>query len=152
MESGEGLVTDIEVVEREINYAKDHISWAPNNPSPWNYLKGVLKRAHMCLSDMQVFCEGFVGGKGADLMKSVGEGGQVRSSIAIDWLSEIYAEAGDMERCRECLEALAEKWDPIRRRYWEYRGRLMQEEKKETHTTVGEGVSRLNVSEVHAAA
>ena len=116
LESG-GLVVDEEIVEREVNYAKDHIAWAPQNASPWNYLKGVLKRAGIPISDMQVFCEGFVGGKGADLW-----GENVRSSMAVDWLSDIYRE-GDPERSRECLRALGGKWDPIRRKYWEWRAK-----------------------------
>jgi len=110
------LVVDEEVVEREINYAKDHIAWAPQNPSPWNYLKGVLKRAGIPITDMQVFCEGFIGGRNADLL-----GENVRSSHAIDWLADIYRLDGKKDRSKQCLEALGKKWDPIRRKYWEYR-------------------------------
>jgi protein farnesyltransferase/geranylgeranyltransferase type-1 subunit alpha len=123
LESGK-LVVDEEVVEREINYAKDHISWAPQNPSPWNYLRGVLKRAGMPVTDMRVFCEGFVGGKGADLMS---ESGSVRSSHAIDWLADIYRMEGDLQRSKECLGALGRKWDPIRRKYWAYRAKQLEE-------------------------
>ena len=119
LDSGK-LVVDEDVVEREINYAKDHIAWAPQNPSPWNYLKGVLNRAGIPISDLQVFCEGFVGGKNADLM-----GDNVRSSHAIDWLGEIYALEGNFERSKACFEALGKKWDPIRRKYWEYRSKQL---------------------------
>ena len=117
------LVVDEEVVEREMNYAKDHISWAPQNPSPWNYLKGVVKRAGIPITDLQVFCEGFVGGRNADLMS---EEGNVRSSHAIDWLAEIYAMDGNVKRSKECLEALGKKWDPIRRKYWEFRAKQLE--------------------------
>ncbi|KIW50671.1 hypothetical protein PV05_09460 [Exophiala xenobiotica] len=116
------LVVDEDIVEREINYAKDRIAWAPQNPSPWNYLKGVAKRAGIPLTDFQVYCETFVGGRAADLM-----GDQVRSSHAIDWLAEIYGMDGNLERSRACLRALGDKWDPIRRKYWEYRARQMDE-------------------------
>jgi protein farnesyltransferase/geranylgeranyltransferase type-1 subunit alpha len=116
------LVVDEEVVEREINYAKDHIAWAPQNPSPWNYLKGVVKRAGIPITDLQVFCEGFVGGKGADLTS---ESGSVKSSHAIDWLADIYAMDGNVKRSKECLEALGKKWDPIRRKYWEWRAKQL---------------------------
>ena len=119
LESGV-LVVDQDLVDREINYAKDHISWAPQNPSPWNYLRGVLKRAGMKVTDVQVFCEGFVGGRDADLMSDT-----VRSSHAVDWLAEIYGLDGKADRSRECLKALARKWDPIRRKYWEYRARQL---------------------------
>ncbi|OAP55100.1 hypothetical protein AYL99_10800 [Fonsecaea erecta] len=114
-------VVDEDVVEREINYAKDHIAWAPQNPSPWNYLRGVLRRAGIPVTDLQVFCEGFVGGgKDADLM---GDG--VTSSHAIDWLADIYRLDGKVERSRACLEALAAKWDPIRRKYWDWRAKQL---------------------------
>ncbi|KIX06567.1 uncharacterized protein Z518_04543 [Rhinocladiella mackenziei CBS 650.93] len=114
------LVVDEDVVEREINYAKDHIAWAPQNPSPWNYLKGVIKRAGIPITDLQVYCESFVGGRGADLM-----GDKVRSSHAIDWLADIYRLDGNLERSRACLEALGKKWDPIRRKYWDYRAKQL---------------------------
>ncbi|KIW12329.1 hypothetical protein PV08_09606 [Exophiala spinifera] len=116
------LVVDEDVVEREINYTKDRIAWAPQNPSPWNYLKGVAKRAAIPIGEFQVYCESFVGGRKADLM-----GDQVRSSHAIDWLAEIYKEHGDLQRSKACLDALGQKWDPIRRKYWEYRARQMGE-------------------------
>ncbi|KAH0842564.1 Protein farnesyltransferase/geranylgeranyltransferase type-1 subunit alpha [Fonsecaea pedrosoi] len=118
------LVVDEDVVEREINYAKDHIAWAPQNPSPWNYLKGVLKRAGIPITDLQVFCEGFVGGKDADLMS---ESGNVRSSHAIDWLADIYRLDGKIERSKACLDALGNKWDPIRRKYWDWRAKQLAE-------------------------
>lgn len=118
-----GLVVDEDVVEREINYSKDHIAWAPQNPSPWNYLKGVLQRAAIPITDMQVFCEGFVGGRNADLMSD-----SVRSSHAIDWLAEIYRLDGNVERSKLCLQALGKKWDPIRRKYWDFRAKQLDED------------------------
>ncbi|KAL2427171.1 Protein farnesyltransferase/geranylgeranyltransferase type-1 subunit alpha [Exophiala dermatitidis] len=124
---GGSLVVDEDVVEREINYAKDHITWAPQNPSPWNYLRGVLKRAGISMLDMQVFCEGFVGGRNADLMT---DDGTVRSSHAIDWLADIYRLDGNVERSKECLRALGEKWDPVRRKYWEYRAKQLDRDEE----------------------
>ncbi|OCT45964.1 protein farnesyltransferase alpha subunit [Cladophialophora carrionii] len=127
------LVVDLDVVDREVNYAKDHIAWAPQNASAWNYLRGVLTRAGIPLTEMRVFCEGFVGGKGADLMSggsSDTPGSSVRSSHAIDWLADIYRMEGDVHRSKECLDALASKWDPIRRKYWEFRARQLEGAKK----------------------
>ncbi|KIW26442.1 uncharacterized protein PV07_09536 [Cladophialophora immunda] len=119
---GGGLVVDEDVVAREVNYAKDHIAAAPQNPSPWNYLRGVLKRAAIPVTDLQVFCEGFVGGKDADLLS---DSGAVRSSHAIDWLADIYRLDGKVERSKACLDALGSKWDPIRRKYWDWRAKQL---------------------------
>lgn len=135
--AGAGGVVDEDVVEREINYAKDHIAWAPQNPSPWNYLRGVLVRAGIPVTDMQVFCEGFVGGRGAtgDLTHLLSPD-NVRSSHALDWLADIYRLDGNLERSRACLRALAQKWDPVRRHYWEYRVKKLEGQEGE-----GEGAT-----------
>ncbi|RVX72298.1 hypothetical protein B0A52_04503 [Exophiala mesophila] len=125
LEKDRGLlsVTDEEIVQREINYAKDRIYWAPQNASPWNYLRGVLKRAGMELGDMQVFCERLVGGQDGDLLSEQ----NVKSSHALDWLAEIYRRDSNLKRSRVCLTALATKWDPVRRKYWEYRARELDD-------------------------
>ena len=106
-------VVDEELVEREVDFATGKIGLAPQNASPWNYLKGVLKRGGRGLDTMLEFCEGFVG---EDLL---GEG--VRSSHAVDWLAEIYQKRGEQRKAVECWDALTKKWDPIRANYWEYR-------------------------------
>lgn len=55
----------------------------------------------------------------------------VRSSHAVEWLSEIYAQDGTDEgadRAKECLRALGEKWDVIRKGYWEWRVEKLEAE------------------------
>ena len=153
---GKGVLkADERVVEREIKYTKEKIGLAPQNPSPWNYLKGVLRRAGRDLSTEQEFCESFVrprpqqGTGGVDdvvgygIQPTVAEatekssegaeidflGESVRSSHAIDWLAEIYAEQGEQEKAVRALESLGRKWDPIRKNYWDYRVKLMREGK-----------------------
>lgn len=113
-EVGPGVV-DEDLVDREVAYAEAKIRLAPQNPSPWNYLRGVLRRAGRRVSEEQAFAAGFVG---ADVM-----GEEVKSSHAVDWLAESWAERGDEARARECWAALARKWDPIRKNYWDYRAR-----------------------------
>jgi protein farnesyltransferase/geranylgeranyltransferase type-1 subunit alpha len=52
------------------------------------------------------------------------EGSAVRSSHAIELLSDIYALEGtdaSKERARKCLTALGNKWDIIRKNYWDYK-------------------------------
>lgn len=58
----------------------------------------------------------------------------VRSSHAVEWLSEIYASEGTDEgrkKARECLRALGEKWDVIRRGYWEYLAERIENEQSD---------------------
>ena len=135
---------DTRVVRAEVAYTKQKIGVAPQNASAWNYLRGVVKRVGMegWQGEMRGFCEGFVRpvdlaegeegrgglvrgtqrmglGGGERELDFLGDG--VRSSHAIDWLSEIYQEEGRKEEAKRCLRALGEKWDPIRRNYWEYR-------------------------------
>lgn len=115
---GKGVeIVDEEVVEREVEYAKEKTNLAPQNASSWNYLKGVLKRGGRGLETMQEFCESFVGD---DPFRD-----SVRSSHAVDWLAEIYQKQGEQRRAEQCLDALSKKWDPIRANYWEYRKKQM---------------------------
>ena len=108
-----------EVVEREIGVAKEAIRLAPQNQSPWSYLRGVLRRVGRGLGSERAFAEEF-----ADL----GRPDEVRSSHALDYLADMYAEEGGearREEAKKALDLLAEKYDPIRRNYWEYRKSLL---------------------------
>ena len=87
---------------------------APQNQSPWNYLRGVLVKGARPLADARAFAETYVEGLGEDEEK-------IRSSHALDFLADAYVEAGDRDRADLCLRRLAEKWDPVRRAYWEFR-------------------------------
>lgn len=114
-----GKVGAEEVVEREVRVAKEAIALAPQNQSPWSYLRGVLRWAGRGLGSERGFAEGF-----ADLRKPE----EVRSSFALDFLANVYAEEGGegrREEARRALDLLAEKYDPIRKNYWEYRKSLL---------------------------
>ncbi|KAI0011069.1 protein prenylyltransferase [Xylariaceae sp. FL0662B] len=108
------------VVDRELNYARDKICLAPQNQSPWNYLRGVLVKGGRPLASVRDFAEGFVDGLGDGDADE-----QVRSSHALDLLADVYKEAGERDRADLCLRRLAEKWDRIRAGYWEYRRRML---------------------------
>lgn len=107
---------DPSVIQREIKYTQNAIRLAPQNPSPWNYLRGVLTARGTGLSDLISFAEEF---------SNVDREDDVRSTHALDFLADCYAERKEVERAGKALEMLARRYDPIRRNYWNYRrGRL----------------------------
>ena len=115
-----------EVYEREIAYAKDKIREAPQNASPWNYLKGVLRRQSGGTTKEYVVLKEFAL-EFVDL-ENEEEEEVVRSSHALDLLAEIWAqEVGERKRAERALELLGGKFDPIRKNYWEYRRSLLAE-------------------------
>lgn len=107
-----------DIVDREIRYAEDKIRLAPQNQSPWNYLKGALAKGGRPLGEARAFGEQFVQDLG-------GDNEEVRSSHALDLLADIYREAGEKEKADLVLTRLGDKWDRIRRGYWEYRRRML---------------------------
>lgn len=110
-----------EIIDREVEYAKQKATLAPQNQSPWNYLRGVLVKGGRPLGEAREFAEGFIKELGS--VKDNKE--RVRSSHALDLLADIYKEAGDKERAELCLQRLGDKWDRIRKGYWEYRKRAL---------------------------
>lgn len=110
---------DPAIIEREIEYAKQAIRTAPQNQSPWNYLRGVLRNQGQGLGALKDFAESF-----ADVSRE----DEVRSSHALDFLADVYAaeeEEQGRERASAALELLARRFDPIRRNYWNYRRELL---------------------------
>ncbi len=111
-----GKDVDPEILEREIEYTKSSILLAPQNQSPWNYLRGILKRQGTGLGQLKGFAEQF-----ADLDKE----DEVRSSHALDFLADVYTEEKEKEQAGMALELLARRYDPIRKNYWNYRRGLL---------------------------
>lgn len=110
-------VVDEDLVDAELKYAQEAILRAPENRSPWWYARGVLRAAGRELKEW----EGFVG---AFVTTENGDG--VRSSHALEWLAEVYAD-GQGEMAVEMLTLLKEKYDPVRKNYWDYRIRMLQQ-------------------------
>ncbi|KAI8946209.1 prenyltransferase alpha subunit [Xylaria longipes] len=110
-----------DIIDREISYAQEKINLAPQNQSPWNYLRGVLAKGGRPLGTVREFAE--------TLVTHLGEGEEkekVRSSHALDLLADIYKEAGEKDKADLCLRRLSEKWDRIREGYWAYRRRMLE--------------------------
>ncbi|KAH7318222.1 hypothetical protein B0I35DRAFT_237553 [Stachybotrys elegans] len=102
-----------DLLDREVQYAKDKILLAPQNQSSWNYIRGALTRGKRPLSALQDFAEQFISNLGA-------EEEDVRSSHALELLADVYAET-EPAKAKLCLQRLGEKWDPVREGYWKYK-------------------------------
>ncbi|KAF2474885.1 farnesyltransferas-like protein [Lindgomyces ingoldianus] len=113
---GQGVSEDI--VKREIEYAQTAIRKAPQNESPWNYLRGIIRHAKLPTSTVKSFILAF-----ADLEKP----DEVYSSHALDLLADIYIEENKKDKAMKVLDLLANKYDPIRAHYWNYRKGLLEE-------------------------
>ncbi|KAL0632934.1 CAAX geranylgeranyltransferase alpha subunit [Maublancomyces gigas] len=107
-----------DIVDREIRVCEDAIFIAPQNLSPWSYVRGVLKKANLPLSTFE---------KTASFYAPLDNPDKIRSSHALDILADIYAEKGEQkERALIALDFLAKKYDPIRANYWNYRAGLIK--------------------------
>ncbi|CAG9562703.1 unnamed protein product [Danaus chrysippus] len=106
-------------VQKEICYTLEKIRFIKNNESAWNYLRGVLLHDKRGLSGNAVvlsFCE--------DLFKNRCHSPYLLAFI-IDICDEVIkkGEASLMygpERALELCKALADKYDKIRTKYWNY--------------------------------
>ncbi|KAI5838602.1 hypothetical protein DFP73DRAFT_599831 [Morchella snyderi] len=106
-----------EIVDREISICEDAIFIAPQNPSPWNYLRGALKKANLPLSTIEKTCLHYSPLDNPD---------RIKSSHALDILADIYVEKAQKEQAVMALDLLAKKYDPIRANYWNYRAGLIR--------------------------
>lgn len=106
-------IKDEKIRDREIEFAEATVAKAPQNQSPWNYLRGVVKKSGQPLSSLKDFVSQYA---------SVEEPDRIRSSHALDVLVDILAEEeGSKQQAALALDMLAQKYDPIRKNYWEYR-------------------------------
>jgi protein farnesyltransferase/geranylgeranyltransferase type-1 subunit alpha len=111
-EAGVCGVVDEELVDSELEVAKNAIVRAPENRSPWWYARGVLRAASRGLGEWEEFAGLFV------------QGGEVKSSHAVEWLADVYAE-GRAKEAVGMLTMLKEKYDPVRKNYWDYRIKML---------------------------
>lgn len=110
-----------EVLEREVKFAQEKVELAPQNQSPWNYLRGVLRKGDRKLSELVQWAEKYakIRGENGALLGVKEE--EVKSSHALDFLADAWAEDGEVELADRALELLGAKYDVIRKGYWEWR-------------------------------
>lgn len=108
-----------DIVDREIKFAENAVWLAPQNQSPWNFLRGVLRKGGRDLASEEDFASEFV--------RIEGEGEDVKSSHALDFLAEVWAEKGEKEKADQALRLLGDKYDGVRRNYWEWRRAMLGE-------------------------
>jgi protein farnesyltransferase/geranylgeranyltransferase type-1 subunit alpha len=112
------------VIDRELAFATAQARRAPQNQCPWNYARGVLRKGSRGLVELAAFAAEFVtlGGDGEE-----GEQEVVKSSHALDFLADAWAEVGEWDRADRVLELLRDRYDRVRARYWEWRREGLRE-------------------------
>jgi len=107
------------IIDREMEFSKAAMFEAPQNQSPWNYLRGVLRKGGRDLATQEYFAGEFV--------KIDGEEEDVKSSHALDFLADVWSEKGEAEKADKALRLLGDKYDPIRKNYWDWRRKALQQ-------------------------
>lgn len=108
-----------ELLAAEAEFAEGHIELSPTNPSPWNYLRGLLEPVgYDAVPRVRAMCEERAAAGGA---QPGSDGGRV---MAMGLLVDVLLASGsreELDRARALCKALGEM-DPIRAAYWGWRG------------------------------
>ncbi|SCU81102.1 LADA_0B11210g1_1 [Lachancea dasiensis] len=112
------------LVTTEIHYAKAQIELAPQNISPWNYLRGLYQEFLDGEFDSEItdFALTFTLGVFDDPNHSA----PILSSHALEFLAHIYTKHQETYgRARCAYQALSKVYDPIRANFWNYKIRSL---------------------------
>jgi protein farnesyltransferase/geranylgeranyltransferase type-1 subunit alpha len=97
-------------------YVENAVAIAPQNASPWNYLRGLVREAKgpaaLPLISLKPFAQKYA---------PLGAPDNIQSSHALDLLADIHAEEQRAEEATIALDLLASRYDPIRANYWNWK-------------------------------
>lgn len=121
---GKPSLVDEALVKDEVEYVKMKIELCPQNASPWTYLLGIYRRAKKPLNELHEFCLQFANGMAEPENTADTDDSQdkieVKSSFALEMLARVYVEQKEIVKAKRAYTLLADKYDPIRKNYWEY--------------------------------
>jgi len=128
----EGETDRERIVRRELTYVKQNISLAANNPSAWNYLRGILDTKNLPYSRVEDFVRPYTGttpdSSTTDLVDLENppppRSAQLPCPAAIEFLADIREKEGGKDKVLQAIalwRSLADEHDTIRKKYWEYR-------------------------------
>ncbi|KDN50082.1 hypothetical protein RSAG8_01418, partial [Rhizoctonia solani AG-8 WAC10335] len=123
------------IIRRELIFTKQKISIAPNNPSAWNYLRGILEYGRLPFSSQKLFVEPYAEPteltdplipRPTDAVVDLDNPrpsaqAELPVPLAIEFLGDIAEEEEDKVNATEIFKSLATKYDITRKRYWEFR-------------------------------
>ncbi|CAD6581680.1 MAG: CAAX geranylgeranyltransferase alpha subunit [Cyphobasidiales sp. Tagirdzhanova-0007] len=99
------------VQNEEVRFAKIRIDLAPNNPSAWNYLRGILD--HFSLSYLPHL-------QWAQRLRSPADC-EAEVVLAMEFLADIFSVSNEIAKVEEIYNALAKQADPMRKGYWNWK-------------------------------
>ncbi|KAI0918370.1 hypothetical protein AcV5_002375 [Taiwanofungus camphoratus] len=130
---GSGVRKDDEnrhaVLRRELTFTKEKIALAPNNPSAWNYLRGVLEHTQTPFASLTAFVQPYTAAQppAQDVLDlenpPPSAGAELPCVNALEFLADIYEQEGGAQTAKaaQIWKSLADEHDTMRKKYWEYR-------------------------------
>ncbi|GAB5586626.1 CAAX geranylgeranyltransferase alpha subunit [Umbelopsis nana] len=110
---------DQAIIDREIEFAQKMIKLAPNNGSSWNYLLGVMRKCRRSVETLNPFLK--------QLTKENVQSPHLLSTKVLVYESAAQRQKNTIdEAALKLCDELATRYDPVRRKYWQYRKSQLQ--------------------------